>query len=78
MTTTTLKTRNHAMATSVFERLAISIETAPERLLVSLFTWQTRISDRRHLRGLDNRMLVDIGLNRADVEREAGKPFWQS
>jgi uncharacterized protein YjiS (DUF1127 family) len=26
---------------------------------------------------LDDRMLRDIGLARADVENEAGKPFWR-
>jgi uncharacterized protein YjiS (DUF1127 family) len=32
---------------------------------------------RRGLARLDDRMLKDIGLNRADVEREIGKPFWR-
>ncbi|NQU59450.1 MAG: DUF1127 domain-containing protein [Rhodospirillales bacterium] len=66
------------MATSTLERLAVFIETAPDHLLGALYNWQTRITDRRHLRRLDDRMLVDIGFNRADIEREAGKPFWQA
>ena len=33
-------------------------------------------SDRYHLRRLDDRILEDAGLSRADVEGEAGKPFW--
>lgn len=44
----------------------------------ALILWQRRFRDRRHLEGLDDRMLKDIGLTRANVEREAGKPFWQA
>jgi uncharacterized protein YjiS (DUF1127 family) len=32
--------------------------------------------ERRALRRVDAAMLKDIGLSRADVEREAGRPFW--
>ncbi len=32
--------------------------------------------ERRLLRGLDERMLKDIGLTSGDVEREAGRSFW--
>jgi uncharacterized protein YjiS (DUF1127 family) len=32
---------------------------------------------RRHLQDLDDRMLSDMGLTRADVNHEAGKPFWR-
>jgi len=28
------------------------------------------------LRDLDDRMLADIGLSRAEAEREGSKPFW--
>jgi hypothetical protein len=31
---------------------------------------------RLHLEELDDHMLADIGLNRADAEREAARPFW--
>lgn len=40
-------------------------------------TWSRRIADRRALRGLDDHILHDIGLSRADIEHEAGKRFWQ-
>jgi uncharacterized protein YjiS (DUF1127 family) len=77
MTTSILKTETQDLATSALERLAVYIESAPERLLKVLFVWQTRINDRRHLSKLDNRTLVDIGIDRADIDREAEKPFWQ-
>jgi uncharacterized protein YjiS (DUF1127 family) len=46
------------------------------RVVDLLLTWHERARQRRHLRALDNHMLRDIGLSRADVESEAGKPFW--
>lgn len=45
-------------------------------LLDLLSTWFDRARQRRHLHALDDRMLKDIGLTRADVEFEAQKHFW--
>ena len=47
------------------------------RLLDTVFSWQDRIRQRRHLASLDNRLLRDIGLSRVDVEQETTKPFWR-
>jgi uncharacterized protein YjiS (DUF1127 family) len=41
-----------------------------------LSTWFDRVRERRQLHGLDDRMLKDIGLTRADVEYEVRKRFW--
>jgi uncharacterized protein YjiS (DUF1127 family) len=38
--------------------------------------WWRRTLDREHLAGLSDYLLKDIGLTRADVEREARQPFW--
>lgn len=38
--------------------------------------WYRRWSQRQQLSRLDDRMLRDVGLNRSDVDNEAGKPFW--
>ena len=43
-----------------------------------LATWQQRASMRHQLRALDDRFLKDIGLSRADAEREGGKSFWRA
>jgi uncharacterized protein YjiS (DUF1127 family) len=43
-----------------------------------LLVWQERASQRHTLAGLDDRLLRDMGLNRADVAREVGKPFWRA
>lgn len=53
------------------------LRALPGRLLVALFDWQQRAAQRRRLLQLDARMLADIGLSRADAEREAMKPFWR-
>jgi uncharacterized protein YjiS (DUF1127 family) len=42
-----------------------------------LLAWHERARQRRCLRSLDDHMLRDIGLSRADVEGEAEKPFWR-
>jgi uncharacterized protein YjiS (DUF1127 family) len=44
---------------------------------LTLLTWLERARQRRHLLSLSDHMLRDIGLSRADVEGEAGKPFWR-
>ncbi|HKF64096.1 MAG TPA: DUF1127 domain-containing protein [Dongiaceae bacterium] len=47
------------------------------RLADTLLTWQARHKDRMHLMSLDDRLLRDIGISYADVDREASKPFWR-
>jgi len=39
--------------------------------------WRTRHAWRLDLRRLDDHMLQDIGLSRADAEAEIAKPFWR-
>jgi uncharacterized protein YjiS (DUF1127 family) len=41
-----------------------------------LAQWQERARQRHHLQALDDRLLRDIGLSRADVEFESRKRFW--
>ena len=43
-----------------------------------LLLWQERASQRQALSSLDDRMLRDIGVTRAEAYHEAGKPFWRS
>lgn len=43
----------------------------------TLAGWQDRGLQRHKLRGLDDRMLKDIGRSRADADHEANKPFWR-
>ena len=49
-----------------------------DRALRSPLIWAERVAERRHLSELDDHLLNDIGLNRADVETVSTKPFWRA
>ncbi len=45
--------------------------------VATLREWRRRVHERGELSGLDDRMLKDIGLTRADAEFLSNKPFWR-
>ena len=47
------------------------------RALDALALWQERAAGRAHLAQMDDRMLKDMGIGRAEADREAHKPFWR-
>ncbi len=47
------------------------------RISQTLNTWHDRARQRRHLARLDNRLLRDIGVDRATAMAEVSKPFWR-
>lgn len=47
------------------------------RLFDRLLAWQDRARERAALASLDERTLKDIGLTRADAEREAARTSWR-
>jgi uncharacterized protein YjiS (DUF1127 family) len=47
------------------------------RIVMRLREWRRRARDRGQLARLDDRMLRDIGLTRADAEFFSNKPFWR-
>jgi uncharacterized protein YjiS (DUF1127 family) len=47
------------------------------RFVDMLLLFHERARQRQALRALDDRLLKDIGVSRADAEREANKPFWR-
>ena len=49
----------------------------PTSPLTRFFDWRERARGRRVLRELDDRILRDVGLSRADVDHECVKHFWQ-
>ena len=68
---TTLSSNHSSLAT-------LSRALAPIGHAVGLLaTWRRRAADRQQLCGLDDSMLRDVGLSRADVEVEFSKPFWR-
>ncbi|ACL55324.1 DUF1127 domain-containing protein [Methylobacterium nodulans] len=64
-------------------RLVPSVSLRPPRptravsVIERLELWAQRHRQRRELQTLSERTLDDIGLSRADVAREADKPFWR-
>jgi uncharacterized protein YjiS (DUF1127 family) len=46
------------------------------RALERVLSWQEVARQRRALLALDERLLKDIGITRADAELEASRPFW--
>ena len=43
-----------------------------------LLGWHEVARQRRALLALSDRMLKDIGITRAEAEREASRPFWRT
>ncbi|WP_245560706.1 DUF1127 domain-containing protein [Fodinicurvata sediminis] len=48
------------------------------RIFEAPVVWMERWEHRQKLRQMDDRILRDIGLSRADIYREARKPFWRA
>jgi uncharacterized protein YjiS (DUF1127 family) len=55
---------------------ARTLRAAGARLILILARWQELARQRRSLLSLDDRMLKDIGITRADATREGTRPFW--
>ncbi len=49
----------------------------PMRISQTLDMWYDRARQRRHLARLDDRLLSDIGVDRATAMKEVSKPFWR-
>lgn len=45
--------------------------------VAALLFWAARSATRHSLRNLDDHMLADIGLTRAQADFESAKPFWR-
>lgn len=57
--------------------LSASLGHAALHLVETLYSWQQRAMERQQLRQMDDHLLKDMGISRADVEYEASKPFWR-
>ena len=47
------------------------------RLVVAFVKWEDRRRTRVHLKHLDDHLLDDIGLTRAEAHKEFRRPFWE-
>ena len=54
------------------------VRERPLRVTVTLENWAERRRQRRALLELNDHLLKDIGLGRAEAEFEARKPFWRA
>lgn len=61
---------------SLFRPLA-TVRQGLVAIVDCLLTWQRRADERLWLGQMDDHMLKDIGLSKADVSRETEKPFWK-
>jgi uncharacterized protein YjiS (DUF1127 family) len=50
---------------------------AARRMAHMVWVWRSRVETRRAMSMLSDHVLRDIGLTRADVDREVMKPFWR-
>ena len=48
-----------------------------QRVVDGVLAWQERARQRHTLAALDDYLLRDMGITRADVSAETGKPFWR-
>jgi uncharacterized protein YjiS (DUF1127 family) len=69
MTSRTAETLERGLAASMTAGGFVS------RTIEVILYWRDLARGRRHLAALNDEMLRDIGLTRADVEREYRKPF---
>jgi uncharacterized protein YjiS (DUF1127 family) len=53
------------------------VSNAVARQVTTLRAWRRRTRDRAELAALDDRMLADIGISRAEAEFLGNKPFWR-
>ena len=44
----------------------------------AMLAWQDRLRQRQVLATMDDRLLRDMGVTRAEVAAEAEKPFWRA
>jgi uncharacterized protein YjiS (DUF1127 family) len=63
-----------------FGRLALTVLLRPwlERTAETLEMWARRRREREALMRLDDHVLHDVGLSRAQAEAEWRKPFWRA
>jgi uncharacterized protein YjiS (DUF1127 family) len=54
------------------------LHTTLARVSARIAAWCERARQRRHLADLPDYLLKDLGLRRADVVCESGKPFWRA
>ncbi len=78
VTNQSLSRHGTSRPTRSWSRFVHAVDGGLDSMVDTLLSWQRRHKDRMHLMALDDRLLRDIGISPADVDREASKPFWRS
>ena len=62
------------------QRVEVSglVDQAVRGVFDQVYAWQERAHQRTHLATLDDRLLKDAGITRAEAAEEAAKPFWRA
>ena len=68
----------HTLILRLWGRWPIRVVDFVTRAADLVMIWRERARQRCALASLDDRMLRDIGLGRADIEKEADKPRWRA
>jgi uncharacterized protein YjiS (DUF1127 family) len=66
---TAIPRNGRSLLKGALERVRCALDT--------VLTWQERERQRRQLMALDDRLLADLGMTRADAVGEYRKPFWR-
>lgn len=65
-------------AVALPDRNRATVGSTVLRAFESVLLWRERARSRRALLGMDDRMLSDIGIDRATARSEGDRPFWQA
>jgi uncharacterized protein YjiS (DUF1127 family) len=66
-----------AASTSTASTRVAAFLLAARRMARLVWVWRSRAESRRTMSMLSDHVLRDIGVTRADVDREVMKPFWR-
>jgi len=78
MTSMPFLERRPAAASARSRRTAIDdLSDAAQWVLGTLRQWRRRSREREQISRMDERMLKDIGITRAEALRLGSKPFWR-
>jgi len=78
MTTTHFQPRQAASHVAARHRTALDdLSDAAQSFFSTLRLWRRRVRERDQLSRLDDRMLKDIGITRAEALQLSDKPFWR-
>jgi uncharacterized protein YjiS (DUF1127 family) len=77
MTSIPLQPCHDAAAAQPRQAALEALSDAAHWVFATLGEWRRRLRERGQLARLDDRMLRDIGLTRADAQFLINKPFWR-